>query len=312
VPKYELDAERANVGDAELAELELARPKTRGECVDGARPCPFVGCRHHLFLDLEDGAKSIKLNFPDVAVEDLEHSCSLDVADMGGANLDDVGDTMNVTRERIRQIEGKLLAQFRNDATGDLDDFADGKRHLPVLRNQRSIHLDEPETRAERNEFAEEPEEDRWCAQTWRAYTRDSTTNGHREREGKWLEEEKLKVLTPRMVRAFDFVAQWIAENERGPSMGQIAKGLGISPTAPAAIMRTLRLREFVSFQNGDYSTMRILKSPHDPPSTNGNGSPPAPTPIAAAIVSLREERERRAAEIERLDRAIEGLAALG
>lgn len=41
---------------------ELKRPKTRAECIDGIRPCPWVGCRANLLVDpLEDG--SIALNF---------------------------------------------------------------------------------------------------------------------------------------------------------------------------------------------------------------------------------------------------------
>lgn len=27
------------------------RPQTRGDCVDGPRPCPWVGCRHHTYID---------------------------------------------------------------------------------------------------------------------------------------------------------------------------------------------------------------------------------------------------------------------
>src|ERR1019366_2346037 len=28
------------------------RPKTRGDCVDGPRPCPWAGCRQHLYLEV--------------------------------------------------------------------------------------------------------------------------------------------------------------------------------------------------------------------------------------------------------------------
>jgi hypothetical protein len=48
----------------------IPRPKTRAECRDEARPCPWVGCRHHLLLEVaktrptakESRAMSLRLN----------------------------------------------------------------------------------------------------------------------------------------------------------------------------------------------------------------------------------------------------------
>lgn len=88
------------------------RPRTRGDCVDGERPCPFVGCRYNLFLDVTD-AGSIKLNFPDLEPWELGHSCSLDVADAGGLVLELVGVRMNLTRERVRQLEVRGLHKVK-------------------------------------------------------------------------------------------------------------------------------------------------------------------------------------------------------
>jgi hypothetical protein len=36
----------------EAAMLSVPRPRLRGECREEARPCPWVGCRHHLLLTL--------------------------------------------------------------------------------------------------------------------------------------------------------------------------------------------------------------------------------------------------------------------
>jgi hypothetical protein len=88
-------------------------PKTRGECAGGLRPCPFVSCSHNLYLDVDRQSGSIKLNFPDLEPEELVHSCALDVADRGGATLDTVGEIMNLTRERVRQIEVKARGKLR-------------------------------------------------------------------------------------------------------------------------------------------------------------------------------------------------------
>lgn len=90
----------------ELAnEMWYERPKTRADCVDGVRPCPFVSCKYHLYLDVKDETRSIKLNFPHLEVWELEHSCALDVSEQGGMTLEDVGHILNLTRERVRQVE---------------------------------------------------------------------------------------------------------------------------------------------------------------------------------------------------------------
>lgn len=111
------DAQDAGTPDAYLDPLEetslvAERPKLRADCVDGPRPCPWVGCRHHLFLDVRETG-SIKFNFPDVAVEDMTRpTCSLDLADEGGLSLEAVGSAMNLTRERARQIEVRTLRRL--------------------------------------------------------------------------------------------------------------------------------------------------------------------------------------------------------
>jgi hypothetical protein len=89
------------------------RPVVRGDCVNSKRPCPFVGCKHHLFLDVNEEIGSIKLNFPGLEPWEIPQTCMLDVADRpGGITLEEVGRLMNITRERVRQIEEKALANF--------------------------------------------------------------------------------------------------------------------------------------------------------------------------------------------------------
>ena len=98
------------------------RPKSRSECVDGPRPCAFVSCKYHLYLDVKDETQSIKLNFPHLEVWEMEHSCSLDVAERGGLTLEQVGAIMNLTRERIRQVEGAGMEKLRRTGLiGDID-----------------------------------------------------------------------------------------------------------------------------------------------------------------------------------------------
>lgn len=89
--------------------LRMVRPKQRIDCCGVPRPCPWVSCKWHLYLDVNDDTGAIKLNFPDVEVWEMEHSCALDVADAGPRPLEQVARLMNLTRERARQMSGVAL-----------------------------------------------------------------------------------------------------------------------------------------------------------------------------------------------------------
>ncbi len=144
--KRELELGRLLYPDVE----DVVKPKTRADCANGERPCPFVSCKHHLYLDVSARTGAIKLNFPDLEVWEMNETCALDVADRGGTTLEEVGAIMNLTRERIRQVEVKGLAKLQalKDMAA-LRDYVDegpiGKRRLPVLSRDE----DEEEERDE-------------------------------------------------------------------------------------------------------------------------------------------------------------------
>ncbi len=96
-----------------LTKPDITRPKSRADCASGQRPCPWISCKHHLFLDVNPETGSIKLNFPDIELEDMRDTCSLDVADRGGITLEEVGEILNLTRERIRQVEVRGLLKLK-------------------------------------------------------------------------------------------------------------------------------------------------------------------------------------------------------
>ncbi len=139
------------------------RPKTFGDCQDRPMPCPWVGCKHHTLLDVT-GIGSIVVNegmvrdhsqgsrqrgkqnsrrlpvWPrktrksddarrcDEIVEllkDLKHSCILKMVDDERKHtLEQTGEILNVTRERVRQIE--TIAFNRIRATDNvLEGFCD-------------------------------------------------------------------------------------------------------------------------------------------------------------------------------------------
>jgi hypothetical protein len=95
------------------------RPKARGGCTTSQRPCPYVSCKHHLYLDVNPETGSIKLNFPDLEVWEMAETCSLDVADKGGITLEEVGEILNLTRERIRQVEVRGLLKLKMVGPGE-------------------------------------------------------------------------------------------------------------------------------------------------------------------------------------------------
>ena len=110
------DVPRPSVRRECLTAEEAARQGAQDGAGDGAnceRPCPFVSCRHHLYLDINPETGSIKLNFPHLAIWELKETCSLDVADRGGATLEEVGELSNLTRERIRQLEVRGLLKLK-------------------------------------------------------------------------------------------------------------------------------------------------------------------------------------------------------
>jgi len=96
-----------------IDDVDDERPRTREDCRDAPRPCPWVACKHHLYLDINPRTGSIKINFPDLEPWELPHTCALDVADSGGLTLEEIGLITNLTRERVRQVEVRGLLTLR-------------------------------------------------------------------------------------------------------------------------------------------------------------------------------------------------------
>ena len=115
-----LTKEELRIGALLYPERSYWRPKTRGECANVSRPCPYVSCKYHLYIDVNPTTGSIKINFPDLEVWELTHSCALDVAAQGGITLEEVGEILNLTRERIRQVEVRGLLKLREAGGEDM------------------------------------------------------------------------------------------------------------------------------------------------------------------------------------------------
>src|SRR4051794_23715469 len=59
-----LTREELRVGAAMYPPVDIPRPTSREQCREEVRPCPWVACKHHLYLDINPETGSIKINFP--------------------------------------------------------------------------------------------------------------------------------------------------------------------------------------------------------------------------------------------------------
>ena len=125
IAKKRLSRIEMKAGRDLLPHMEYNRPTARSECKDGMRPCPFVSCRYHLFVEVNSNTGTLKLNFPGMEVWEMPFTCAIDVADMGGRTLEEVGLILNMTRERVRQLEFDALLKIRKAIERDGDDEDD-------------------------------------------------------------------------------------------------------------------------------------------------------------------------------------------
>lgn len=112
------------------------RPKTRGECYDMPRPCPYVSCKHHLAVEVS--SKGLRQIWPHLEPEQWPASCILDVIEKANDDerdsergksdpkrnhasqsvinyalkLKDVGIYMNLTHEAVRLIEKSAIKKL--------------------------------------------------------------------------------------------------------------------------------------------------------------------------------------------------------
>jgi hypothetical protein len=94
------DASPARVATYGHEPARLPVLATRAECSTVPRPCGFILCKYNLKPERRG---PVPAEAP---------SCALDVADAGGVTLEAIGGMLGVTRERIRQIEGRALRHF--------------------------------------------------------------------------------------------------------------------------------------------------------------------------------------------------------
>jgi hypothetical protein len=146
------EARTEDLFDVPLAAL---RPRTREDCLTGTnaeRPCPWVGCRYHLALSVDEETGNIKETFPHLEIlsnpegaglrvlEGLIGTCTLDICDrldggLGGIGgllalnmtarsgkpigqsygltIEETGQKLNLSVERARQLASLALQEMR-------------------------------------------------------------------------------------------------------------------------------------------------------------------------------------------------------
>jgi hypothetical protein len=83
------------------------RPRTRADCREGLRPCPYASCRHHLLAEVSPVGTLFARRGEDPAA--LPESCSLDVADRGQHSEREVAAILGVSHARVLQLTARAL-----------------------------------------------------------------------------------------------------------------------------------------------------------------------------------------------------------
>jgi hypothetical protein len=90
-------------------------PRTRGDCANVPRPCPYVDCRSHLWLRLQQeqpgnpqAGKQGETTFRPSTMQ----TCALDVAERG-ASYEEIGEHLGMDSTRARQIAQAAIEKLQ-------------------------------------------------------------------------------------------------------------------------------------------------------------------------------------------------------
>ncbi len=105
-------ARHLTIAATEIEEMERLRPRTRGDCVDGPRPCPWHACRHHLGTDVHNGELRLR------EIEDGQESCALDVAGRGEHTALETADATGLWHTDVEKTIGGAMKRLRGKLNG--------------------------------------------------------------------------------------------------------------------------------------------------------------------------------------------------
>lgn len=82
-----------------------SRPTCRSECREGPRPCPWLQCRYHLWMEERYGSVRLRVG---------AESCALDIAERGDeVTFTELGELLGVSQSRAHQICADALTKLR-------------------------------------------------------------------------------------------------------------------------------------------------------------------------------------------------------
>lgn len=120
------------------------RPRTRGECADVPRPCPFVSCRYHLLLQVGSNGRIFATRGEDPT--EMTESCALDVADRGPAEAGKVATLLGLDNpQNIYVAEASARAKFERA----------GLRELVAEDARARREVEKPSLQAKRQSFTD-------------------------------------------------------------------------------------------------------------------------------------------------------------
>ena len=103
--------EHGQAGQDQDDEPKLTRPRTRADCIDGQRPCPWYSCPHHLALVRV--LKTGEVRLQSRSVEAMPESCALDVADDGPRSVVEIAELLGVAPKNVHAVLGRAVGKMR-------------------------------------------------------------------------------------------------------------------------------------------------------------------------------------------------------
>lgn len=121
-------SEQENKSDGSLLKK---RPRSRGDCVKGPRPCPWVSCRHHLGTDVKPRKMTKKrakkkpplLKIYEENIFGERPSCVLDLCEEGQPmTFEQIGEAIGLTKQRVEQIYRAAERNMKQALLENLED----------------------------------------------------------------------------------------------------------------------------------------------------------------------------------------------
>ena len=108
-------------------------PRRRSECLKRKRPCPWARCKHHFIWLVWHKLRDRSDDEITDCITKIKHSCVLDIVDnYREMTLEQIGQLLNLTRERVRQIEEKAIRRVQKPTKERAPILADLKDSMIV------------------------------------------------------------------------------------------------------------------------------------------------------------------------------------